>query len=278
MNSVRKSSFRPNILTCFLTHGFLDDYKGLEAIKDAYLKQGFQANIIVMDWSALSQPRFPKNFVELFGILFSYKDVLNNLEPIAMRIAMFIQMLVHNNIATLNKLHLIGHSLGAHISGNVGKHIRTQLFPGMKAERVTGLDPAGPAFVPPLLGPVIPMDPADANFVDSIHSDADLNGIPIDDGIVDFFPNGGQDQPGCFPISDCSHKYAINIYAASVSKKYVGCQCDIHFLSTPALGSFSLGSITLDRCLLPCIYPTYLGPYCSHEAKGDFYLKAPNPP
>lgn len=34
MNSVRKSSFRPNILTCFLTHGFLDDYKGLEAIKD----------------------------------------------------------------------------------------------------------------------------------------------------------------------------------------------------------------------------------------------------
>lgn len=201
---------------------------------------------------------------------------------------MFIQMLVHNNIATLNKLHLIGHSLGAHISGNVGKHIRTQLFPGMKAERVTGLDPAGPAFVPPLLGPVIPMDPADANFVDSIHSDADLNGIPIDDGIVDFFrntisvhyqyifmyfyayfaiyaANGGQDQPGCFPISDCSHKYAINIYAASVSKKYVGCQCDIHFLSTPALGSFSLGSITLDRCLLPCIYPTYLGPYCSHE-------------
>lgn len=66
---------------------------------------------------------------------------------------------------------------------------------------VTGLDPAGPGFDSDQAA--VRLDPSDAMFVDVIHSDV-KNG-PIDSslglqrpcGDVDFYPNGGKQQPGC---------------------------------------------------------------------------------
>ncbi|WAR23996.1 LIPR2-like protein [Mya arenaria] len=69
----------------------------------------------------------------------------------------------------------------------------------------TGLDPAGPAFTKS--DAIVRLDPTDAVYVDAIHSD----GAPLQDagfgtilsmGHKDFYPNGGQVQPGCpAPIS-----------------------------------------------------------------------------
>jgi len=46
------------------------------------------------------------------------------------------------------------------------------------------------------------LDTTDADFVDVIHSDAgnlvgDELGFPDPIGHIDFYPNGGTDQPGC---------------------------------------------------------------------------------
>lgn len=69
----------------------------------------------------------------------------------------------------------------------------------------TGLDPAGPFF--PLNDTSSRLDTSDAEFVDVIHTDSgDLGGNelgmeePI--GHVDFYPNGGADQPGCFHLGN----------------------------------------------------------------------------
>ena len=44
----------------------------------------------------------------------------------------------------INKTHLIGHSLGAHMAGYIAKEIQSSGNGTMY--RITGLDPAGPGF------------------------------------------------------------------------------------------------------------------------------------
>jgi hypothetical protein len=65
---------------------------------------------------------------------------------------------------------------------------------------LSGLDPAEPHFSK--TDPIVRLDPTDADFVDVIHTDAGpflSGGLGIFEpvGHVDFYPNGGIDQPGC---------------------------------------------------------------------------------
>lgn len=65
-----------------------------------------------------------------------------------------------------------------------------------------GLDPAEPHFSK--TDALVRLDPTDAIFVDNIHTDANsfvMGGLGMKDpvGHVDFYPNGGRDQPGCAP-------------------------------------------------------------------------------
>lgn len=58
------------------------------------------------------------------------------------------------------------------------------------------MDPANPPFFPALF--MLALNKDDARFVDVIHTDGGLYGIPISSGTVDFWPNGGVTlQPGC---------------------------------------------------------------------------------
>lgn len=86
-------------------------------------------------------------------------------------------------------MHIIGHSLGAHIAGNIGRFFNGSLG------RVTGLDPALPLFAPNSL------DSLQSNagaFVDVIHTDFPVFGDITPRGTVDFYPNYGYTpQKGC---------------------------------------------------------------------------------
>ncbi|KAL3869622.1 hypothetical protein ACJMK2_042287 [Sinanodonta woodiana] len=86
------------------------------------------------------------------------------------------------------RMHLIGHSLGAHVAGYTRDNKK-------RAGRITGLDPAGPLFEG--TDPKVRLDPTDADFVDVIHTDKTGFGIKQSTGHVDFYPNGGENQPGC---------------------------------------------------------------------------------
>lgn len=61
-------------------------------------------------------------------------------------------------------MHIIGFSLGAHVSGFAGAEL-----PGLS--RITGLDPAGPLFESQ--HPKARLDSTDANFIDVIHSNGE---------------------------------------------------------------------------------------------------------
>lgn len=90
---------------------------------------------------------------------------------------------------------MIGHSLGSHVSGYVG-----ETFKNPKLGRITALDPAGPNFNE--MPESVRLDRGDATLVDVIHTNGKplyLFGLgilqPI--GHLDFYPNGGREQPGC---------------------------------------------------------------------------------
>lgn len=93
---------------------------------------------------------------------------------------------------------MIGHSLGSHLSGYAGYTLQKDF--NLKLGRITGLDPAEPFFKDS--DPLVRLDISDAKFVDVIHSDAKpfmRGGLGMQKAIghVDFYPNGGYDNPGC---------------------------------------------------------------------------------
>ena len=144
-------------------------------------------------------------------------------------------------------MHLIGHSLGAHISGRAGTEVVR--LGGAKVRRVTGMDPAGPNFDLPDLDWVqcLSLDPSDAQFVDAYHTDADVFGASSALGHLDVYVEGGLDQPGCGAVGACDHGRAYELFADTVrdSCVLVGRLCTAPSGLTVALDDFEA---FLGRC------------------------------
>ncbi|XP_034235133.1 phospholipase A1-like [Thrips palmi] len=173
--------------TKIATHGWLADNQSFDIIRKALLATT-DVNYIAVKWSDCDTYFYPlsERHVPLVGE----------------RVAMLLDFLRDKHDVPAESLHLIGHSLGAHITGMAARMMKS----GTVA-RITGLDPAGP---------LIPgnetqrLDKSDALFVDVIHTCANVLGYRDAIGHVDFYPNGGTCiQPGCV-IADitqgtCSH-------------------------------------------------------------------------
>lgn len=86
----------------------------------------------------------------------------------------------------VENIHLIGHSLGAHVSGAAGR--RFQEINGYNLPRITGLDPANPCFNEGVT--LSGLGRGDADLVDVIHSNVRVLGKRDPIGDIDFYPNG----------------------------------------------------------------------------------------
>jgi hypothetical protein len=91
-----------------------------------------------------------------------------------------------------------------------------------KIKRITGLDPAKPLFI--TASNDRRLDQSDAEFVQVIHTDVFQRGMLVPMGHVDFYLNGGIEQPGCknqsaVPTGECNHNRAPEYYAESVNTK-----------------------------------------------------------
>ncbi|KAI1891283.1 hypothetical protein AGOR_G00142190 [Albula goreensis] len=132
-------------------------------------------NILLVDWN-----RGAANL--------NYFSAVANTRKAAENITAFILSMQENG-ADLSSIHMIGVSLGAHVAGFVGAMLKG------KIGRITALDPAGPLFSG--TSPEDRLDPTDAQFVDVLHTDSDAFGLREPLGHIDFYANGGADQPGC---------------------------------------------------------------------------------
>ncbi|XP_053548964.1 pancreatic lipase-related protein 2-like [Bombina bombina] len=123
-----------------------------------------------------------------------YSQAVANIRVVGAEVATFINILENIFSHPLSMVHLIGHSLGAHTAGEVGKR-----KPGIRL--ISGLDPAGPLFEG--TPAEVRLDLTDAVLVQVIHTNAaDFIpylglGIKQSSGHLDFYLNGGKFMPGC---------------------------------------------------------------------------------
>ncbi|KAL1491517.1 hypothetical protein ABEB36_012103 [Hypothenemus hampei] len=234
--------------TVFLLHGWTSSptTPWYPLIKQAHLKH-HDYNIVFIDWSEYAAE--------------DYKRSAANIKPLGVFIAEFL------TAAGLppEKIHLVGHSLGAQFAGFIGKSYFQQT--GRKIGRITGLDPAGPQFSNSLMTKEDRLSEEDAEFVDVVHTDIQIYGYTLPCGHVDFYPNGGTDQPGCTSLEaedvNCNHRRAALFFAESIGTRTYASEMEIH-----EDNDYNV-VITRKNCQNVVVFGEHVNP----NARGVFYLE-----
>jgi hypothetical protein len=134
--------------------------------------------VVLVDWSG--------------GNDHPYSKAVGNTQIVGLDVAnLILNIMTEKKSVKPHDFHLIGYSLGAHVAGIAGLKVKG-------IGRITGLDPT--SFFYTGKSEVFKLDSSDADFVDVIHTDGSKKvGMGTRDrmGHVDFYPNGGKDQPGC---------------------------------------------------------------------------------
>lgn len=264
---LKVDTFNGSADTKIIVHGFGSSCTRLwvHDIRSALLKM-MDCNVICVDWSrGAATP--------------NYMRAAANTQLVGRQIAVVIKQLINRYGSVVDQFHLIGFSLGAHVSGFTGKELNGTI------SRITGLDPAGPLFEG--YPPIARLDPGDAKFVDVIHSNGDSllrGGLGTYEqlGHVDFYPNGGRMQKGCTNLfigafsdliwsssgngrSLCNHRRSYRFFIDSISP----------ICLFPAMQCENYDKLLSGECF-PCIDRKQcgnMGYYADKsEARGKLYL------
>ncbi|GBP41436.1 Lipase member H [Eumeta japonica] len=207
------SSFIKKAAVKVITHGWRSsaDKDVVVNIKNAYLEKA-DINVIAVDWSEVADSIF-------------YPWVALQVPNVGKTVGKFLAALSKRYDVTGEQIHLIGHSLGAHIVGVAASTSKLNVSrisvvfppfliqdPGFAEDHeghsdsssvlrrwtLRSLDPARPLFEFPERDATERLDKSDAQFVDVIHTCAGVLGYLEPLGHIDFYPNHGTaPQPGC---------------------------------------------------------------------------------
>ncbi|XP_055859351.1 pancreatic lipase-related protein 2-like [Episyrphus balteatus] len=213
LKGLKKSNFNSNHPTRIIIHGWQNSHQSeLNVVIREALLQVMDCNVISVDWSR-----------RLNYFTLNYLSATYMVPKVGVKVAKLIDFLVDEGEMSLDDLHVIGHSLGAHVSGIAGKNVRTG-----EVHTIIGLDPAGPLYEDAKNEERLTKD--DARYVEVIHTNGGTLGFLEPIGHADFYANGGQVQPGCFKIDVvglCAHLRSYWYYAESIienSFKSMKCQ------------------------------------------------------
>ncbi|XP_050556537.1 pancreatic lipase-related protein 2 [Spodoptera frugiperda] len=197
------SNFDASKKTVVIVHGWrntpLHDFNVY--LVHAYL-QAEDVNMIMVDWS--------------IGAGALYVVAMANNIRTGEQVAKFVTWLNSATGASLDNYHMIGHSLGGHQVGIIGRNL------GGEVAYITALDPAMPGWIVNPSG----FKPTDGKYTEAIHTDLGFAGRvrPVAD--VDFYPNQGFNMPGC-ETKHCSHHKCIFYMAESLMNGgFTGQRCD----------------------------------------------------
>ncbi|KAJ0184164.1 hypothetical protein K1T71_000587 [Dendrolimus kikuchii] len=140
---------------------------------------------------------------------------VNFLLPIlCVSVARFINWVNQVTRASFDDYHIVGHSLGGHQAGIVGRNL------DRKAGYITSLDPALPGWVTNSNK----FQENDGTYTEVMHTNSGYQGYLSPLGHVDFYPNGGVNMPGC-DSSGCSHARCYFYLAESLTSPFTGRGC-----------------------------------------------------
>uniref|UniRef100_A0A336LRM9 CSON012861 protein n=1 Tax=Culicoides sonorensis TaxID=179676 RepID=A0A336LRM9_CULSO len=182
----------------FIIHGWLDNFyrNWMQEMMSTYIEYQ-DVNVCGVDWGRLATYEY--------GIA-----ARENVYEVGWYLAIFILYLEDLGI-DLNDITLVGHSLGAQISGIAGDHL------GGELNAIYALDPAGPLFTQPMvIDEKLRLDPSDAKYVQVIYTTKFMLGPGIDVGHQNFHPNGGiNPQPPCVTPIGRSEELTPGLLACS---------------------------------------------------------------
>lgn len=238
-----------------MTHGFSSSLESgsCTGVKNGHFKAGKNINVILVDWKPLAVAPW-------------YETAAGHTKMVGEKTARFILYLVEKGYVRLDQVHFSGHSLGAHVAGFAGSVVGSG-----RIGRITAYDPALPLFG--AADDTGRIDPTDAAFVDVIHT---AGGTLLDGGLafreprghVDFYPNSGENQPGCGidAFGSCSHGrgYEYATEGLGNPSAFRSCKCN-------SWDEFNLGNCA-------CTETAIMGEHVSKSARGSFYLKTNGSP
>ncbi|XP_054733636.1 lipase member H [Anastrepha obliqua] len=250
-----------------IIHGFTSSrsHFSITPLRNAYLSKG-KDNVLLADWSDAAALDYPT----------TRKAVAQVAKHFAKQLKDFLDK---HEIAHAD-VHIIGHSLGAHIAGNIGDYFNGSLG------RVTGLDPALPLFTPLSSDG---LHRSAAQFVDVIHTDFPVFGDGTPRGNIDFYPNfGNTPQPGCgdvdvlliakqliFEQYSCSHNRAVFLYAESIGqpKNFPAISCTLNGIKALNVNGCRRKLKTgAPNLAVDDSEVVYMGEEVSRSATGYYYL------
>ncbi|XP_055844103.1 phospholipase A1-like [Episyrphus balteatus] len=193
------TNFNSSNPTRIIIHGWQNDFTSdvNDEIGPAFLDV-MDCNVISVDWHGKAMS-------------YNYMNSKNSVPKVGKQVAQMIDFLVTEGKMSLDDLYVIGHSLGAHVSGVAGKHVTTG-----KIHTIIGLDPAWPMYLIDTC--TNRLCAGDAQYVEVVHTNGGLLGFLEPVGNADFYANGGMLQPGCgIDVGGmCSHSRSHLYYAESI--------------------------------------------------------------
>ncbi|XP_060529259.1 pancreatic triacylglycerol lipase-like isoform X2 [Cylas formicarius] len=229
VKSIKGSGFIKNEILYILIHDFTSNgYTGwIKHISEILLARKY-VNVVSIDWRHGAEP--------------PYDQAVANARVVALEIINLIKVLREHLSLDLEKVHIIGHGVGAHIAGYVGSVFG-------KIKKISGLDPNGPRFEG--MPDMVRLDPSDAQYVEVLHTDAFRSisqGSTYAFGHSDFFLNNAKEQPGCAEkdskniltlkrdsvgegtiVPGCSHKRSFKYFIEALEERectFLGIQCE----------------------------------------------------
>ncbi|XP_017780436.1 PREDICTED: pancreatic lipase-related protein 2 [Nicrophorus vespilloides] len=250
--SLYKSQFNRAHATKIVIHGFGGgrNLSPSTDMREAYFYRG-NYNIFIVDYGTLVK-----------------EPCLKQMEWAPRFCALCVAHLVryltqHPRGTRADRLHLIGYSVGAHISGLVANYLESHI--DGKLGRITGLDPTIVFYSGQ--NKSRDLDPSDAHFVDILHTNSGILGQWGPNGHADFYINGGSSQPGCasdtlFKTLACDHTKVTPYFIESII--------------TPR-GFWAYPCPTLISYLLRICNPdeeeyVLMGEHVSNRARGIYYV------
>ncbi|XP_003743786.1 pancreatic lipase-related protein 2 [Galendromus occidentalis] len=203
----QKSLRDPRKKLVFVAHGFggNGDLSWLHEIKEAKTKVHGD-NVIIVDWTKGARAST------------LYFGAAANADVVGRIAAHLCLKLVEEYAIPLENVEFIGFSLGAQVAGFFAKEV-FQIW-GEKIGKITALDCAAPLFEVNGIWP----SKEHVHFLEAVHTSAGnvlwrgKVGLSMDYGHVDYYPNGGIDQPGCrFLDLACAHNRAYEYYVEALT-------------------------------------------------------------
>lgn len=201
LRGLAESFFITNYNTKVIVHGWLGDTNSVltKLIEPLVFENGIWNNVIFVDWSK-------------YALTYNYAGARLKVPKVGRQLAKFLDQLHKFAGMSFNKLTVIGHSLGTHVVGFAGKHVKLG-----RINTIYGLDPTDVLFSSSK--PHQRLNSTDAKYVETIHTNGQWLGFLHPIGQAAFYPNWGKLQPGCEKDLSgyCSHARCVDFFVEAIN-------------------------------------------------------------